>query len=33
MVRRQDKPFIHDADIRNGGQLVFEMGPKARKGW
>lgn len=28
-----DKPFIHHADIANGGKLEFKMGSKPRKDW
>jgi len=27
------EPFLHHADIESGGQLIFEMGSKKRKGW
>lgn len=28
-----ETPFLHHADIINGGQLIFEMGPKPNKSW
>ena len=31
--KKLDEPFLHHADIVNGGQLVFEMGPKPKKNW
>ena len=27
------EPFLHHADIINGGTLEFEMGPKPKKTW
>jgi predicted alpha-1,2-mannosidase len=31
--KKLDKPFLHHADIENGGVLIFEMGPRPRKDW
>ena len=31
--KKLDKPFLHHADLINGGQLVFEMGPRPKKNW
>lgn len=27
------EPFLNHSEIENGGQLIFEMGPKPRKNW
>lgn len=31
--QRLETPFLHHADIVNGGELVFEMGPHPNKQW
>jgi predicted alpha-1,2-mannosidase len=31
--KKLELPFLHHADIINGGKLEFEMGPRPRKTW